>query len=554
MHPLVSVRLLCLGVTLVGTPVVATAQGALPHLTPQEWREDLQFMVTAMRQRHKSLFHFMPESSFTRAVESLDNDIPHLDDDHILVRLAQIGAMIQDGHSGVPLRDAERDVLNRIPVRFIQYSDGIYVRAASPAYADAVGGKVVAIGKYGWEDAIHRVNTVVSHDPDNIGLQRAWAAPLYLNWPALLYGLDISPSRDTADVVIEKKGVRRTFRMTPSVAMGPWYLNTLPPGWLDARPTSVATPLAVQHPDHWYWLTYRPEAHAIYVQFNGVANADSESLTAFSQRLAAAMVRPDVRRVVLDVRYNSGGDNQLLRPLLIALIRSKSNVRGGMYCLIGPATFSAAQNFVDRLEKYTETIFVGQPTGANVNSYGDPTPIELPHSHLRAEVSTLWWQDMDPTDTRSALFPEIAILPAFADYVAGNDPALQIALFGTVPPTLEQVVTSALRGGPDSAQARYTAYLNDPQRRYVAHDHDERHLYDLGYSLLQAKRARDAITLFTMNARLYPRSAYEYDGLGDAYLAAGDSAGALSAFRQALDVHTGDSKATSMVNRLAGTR
>jgi hypothetical protein len=35
----------------------------------------------------------------------------------------------------------------------VQYSDGVYVRAAAPEYAEVVGGKVVMVGAFTIDDA-----------------------------------------------------------------------------------------------------------------------------------------------------------------------------------------------------------------------------------------------------------------------------------------------------------------------------------------------------------------------------------------------------------------
>ncbi len=134
-------------------------------------------------------------------------------------------------------------------------------------------------------------------------------------------------------------------------------------------------------------------------------------------------------RLVIDLRYNGGGDNTNLRPLLLTIERSRFNHRGHLFVLIGPTTFSAAQNFTNRLENSTEAIFVGQPSGSNPNMYGDPKGFELPNSHLDVKMAHLWWQDEDPRDTRTATFPEIAITSdTFADALAGKDAALHYAL------------------------------------------------------------------------------------------------------------------------------
>src|ERR1035441_8170780 len=142
--------------------------------------------------------------------------------------------------------------------------------------------------------------------------------------------------------------------MKASVPIGEWHINALPAGWVDARPPPAPVPLSRQHEDKHYWFTGLPEYHAIYFQFNLVINDDQEPLATFAGRLAQALKQPNIQRLVIDLRNNTGGDNTLLRPLLVALIGSSVNRRGGIYAIVGPTTFSAAQNFVNRLEKYNE--------------------------------------------------------------------------------------------------------------------------------------------------------------------------------------------------------
>lgn len=407
----------------------------------------------------------MTQAQFEQVVQALDADIPRLNDDEIVVRLAQIGAMVKDGHSGLELLDVSGDV--HIPILFAQYSDGVYVRAAAPEYAEAVGGKVVMVGATTIEEAMKRIDTIAPMDPGNPGYQVAWAARLYLNYPMLLHGLGLSTSNQTADFTIEKQGQRKTYTMRSSIPLGQWFLFNPASDWVDGRPSSVPIPLSIGRANELYWFTALPEHRAIYFQFNGVMNADGETLEQFARRLALAINQDGVDRLIIDARHNPGGNNTLLRPLLVTLISSKLNYRGGMYCIIGPRTFSAAQNFVDRLESYTNVIFVGEPTGENVNMYGDPNHIELPNSHLGMAVSHLWWQDKDPRDTRVATAPELASVMTFQDYVAGRDPALQLALTTPTPTTLQDLLTQALPGGVNGILARYNAWISDPVHRYA---------------------------------------------------------------------------------------
>ena len=524
------------------------SQSPARALSSQEWREDLHYMAANMAVKHKSLFHTMSQAEFERAVAKLDTDIPSLNADQIVVRLAQLGAMVQDGHSGLDLVFSRADSRIFIPVRFAQYADGIYIRAAAPEYADAVGGRVVNVGPLGWKEAIERINSVVPHDPGNDGEFLAWGAKSYLSYPMVLHGLDLSTSNESAQFVIEKSGYRRTYRMKASAPLGQPWLDSLPEGWVDARPKAVPTPLSQQHTNEPYWMTPMADSHVLYFQFNIVQNAKGETLSDFSQRLSSFIDQHEVERVVIDLRNNTGGDNTLLRPLLLALIRSKVNRRGGLYAIIGPTTFSAAQNFVNRLENYTETIFVGSPTSNNVNFYGDPDTIELPHSHMEVAVSHLWWQDKDPRDDRTATAPEVAASTTFQDYVAGDDPVLQLALTMPTPPTIEESLEAILPKGVDATLMRYTSYVNDPAHKYLPDP--ERRVNNLGYRLISAKRIPDAITVLEVNARVHPNSWNAFDSLGEAYADAGDKQNALKAYRRSLELNPANTNGKHMIERI----
>ena len=168
-----------------------------------------------------------------------------------------------------------------------------------------------------------------------------------------------------------------------------------------------------------------PDARTVYLQFNQVGNKESETVEAFSRRVFSFVDTHDVERFILDLRLNRGGNGEFNRPLLLGIIKSqKIDVKGKLFTIIGRSTWSAAQFLVNDLEKYTNTLFVGEPTGGKVNSYGDSRKITLPHSGITVRVSSLWWQE-DERDTRQSTAPHIAAELTFEDYRNNNRPCAQ---------------------------------------------------------------------------------------------------------------------------------
>lgn len=164
----------------------------------------------------------------------------------------------------------------------------------------------------------------------------------------------------------------------------------------------------------------------LYAQINTVGDGEDETLAHFAQRLhdEIAATRPD--KVAIDLRQNRGGNNTLIPPIIRSIIQSESIDRPGhLFGIIGPATFSAAQNLTDALEKYTNIIFVGEPTGSRGNAYGDSRKIVLPNSGITVRVAIYYWQDSHPMDQRDATVPKILAPLTFEAYRHKIDPALE---------------------------------------------------------------------------------------------------------------------------------
>ena len=526
----------------VGLTVSVGAQGANPAaaplregraLTDSQWRRDLAVMLKDMESTHKDLYHTVSPGQLQTAFETLSAEVPSLNDDQITVRIIQIGAMLRDGHSGVDV--TFRKGLTHVPLWIVRYEDGLFIRNASRANAEAIGARVLQIGEVSWQEALERINKTISCDPGNDGQLMGWHISMDLGDPLVLHGLGLSDSNLSATYTLEKNGKKFQLRLSPAVNAVDLVSLGYPAGWLDAQEVSGIQPLSRPRTESVAFADV-PADNALYLQFNEVAPPEGKSMDEFAAELVRFAETHEEKRLIIDLRRNSGGDNTILRPLLVSLIRSRFNHRGGLFVLIGPYTFSAAQNFVNRLELYTAAIFVGQPTSNNVNFYGDPVGTELPNSHLDVEMAHLWWQDEDPRDRRTATFPEIAIaLQSFADYVKGSDAALDYCLRASVPTRFEDLMESASGTSEAEALAQYRSYVEDPLHRYSSNL--EKRLNALGYTLLSAKQNKRAVVLFRVNAATHPNSANAFDSLGEAEEADHDGLAAIAAYNRSLQLN-----------------
>ena len=117
----------------------------------------------------------------------------------------------------------------------------------------------------------------------------------------------------------------------------------------------------------------------------------------------------------------------------MAIRATRLNQPGHLFVLTDRGTFSAAMNSCTAMERESQALYVGEPTGLQPNHFGDATPHQLAHTGLTLYVSTLRWQDSSALDQRRYLRPDLAAPMTFAEYVRGNDPGLQGALVYKAP-------------------------------------------------------------------------------------------------------------------------
>jgi hypothetical protein len=164
----------------------------------------------------------------------------------------------------------------------------------------------------------------------------------------------------------------------------------------------------------------------VYCQINLIRDTPNETLPQFGERLVKFINEHDVDGLILDLRWNNGGNTLLAQPFLHHLMRNeKINRRGSFFVVIGRRTFSAAQNLATFLERHTNAIFVGEPTGSSPNFVGEEEFFTLPYSGMSANVSELLWQSAWPWDQRTWIAPTLYTPPTFAAFRRNQDPALE---------------------------------------------------------------------------------------------------------------------------------
>lgn len=436
---------------LAGVPTPAlprqVARDPVPVENPRDWQADLDTMLAEMRARHDNLFHTVEAARFDSAADALRTRIPELDRPGILVEIARLAALVGDGHTRFWLNRPSDTGFGQVALRVYRFADGWHVRAVDDRHAWAAGRRLLAVGGVDIDEAFARIAPLVSRDNEQTVLA---VGADYLVIPEVLHAVGLSGSSDSVTYRIADPGSpdgrSLTLPRIPAAALGGVDVSSGIPG----NPVDVALvgegvtlrtaagpatpPLWLRAPAERLYAQHLPERNALYVRVSRVGDTEEATLAGFLEATYDRALDLGVDRYVLDLRRSGGGNNQLALPAILALVRRPDlDRRGRVWVIIGRHSFSATMTVANLLQRMTNVIFVGEPTGGRPNYFADARPARLPAAGVATGVSSLYWQDSEPWDDRPWIAPVVPVGLTAADYAAGRDPVLEAALTAPVP-------------------------------------------------------------------------------------------------------------------------
>jgi tetratricopeptide (TPR) repeat protein len=397
----------------------------------QGWRYDLALLEQEVERKGFAygVFRTTTKAEFHDAATNLTQRIGKLTDPQMVVEIMKLMRSMGDGHTGLLMPPAQPDYALALPLQFYLFKEGLFVIGGDPKYKDLLGSQVLQFGTRNVDEVMKALDTVISRDNE---LWPSQLGPYHMRSLPLLNALGLVSDIKKIDLRLrDVNGNERVVNVeTDATHANSVIWNHFPDEWITyAQTLPSPMPLYLKSTKTIYWFEYLEPQKIVYFQFNGVLDDKQERLAAFTERLFKFINEHDVDKLVIDMRWNNGGNTLLAPPLLYSLIKSdKVNQKGKLFVIIGRRTFSAAQNTTTFIERHTKAIFVGEPTGSRPNFVGEETPFTLPYSKILVNVSDLYWQSSWPFDYRTWIAPQIYTPPTFAAYRANRDPAMEAVL------------------------------------------------------------------------------------------------------------------------------
>ncbi|MDQ3069492.1 MAG: hypothetical protein M3R55_07160 [Acidobacteriota bacterium] len=408
-----------------------------PRNRPEAWQQDIDALVRRVAVLNRS-FTAAERSLFVETLETLRTEVGRLTDAQVTMRIASALAIDNEPHTRLLLlRNAT--AVRRLPIRVWWFPDGLRIIRTGPEYRDLLGCRI---------DDFEKVPTRLARDTAGQAYAgnaswRDYMTTYTLTSPETLHGFGIVPRLEQIEIGVSDCGgqTRRLLRPLPLARS-----NRTVESWWDLSPFRESPhgitshvlpadqprlPLYLRNLNANYSMEYLAENGVLYVQINRSSPDASESPGAFADRATAEIERRRPKALVLDLRFNTGGDSGVSAELLRRVNESTVNVP--RFVITGRATFSAGISAVAQFLSGGPATIVGEPAGDELDHWSEGGYIELPNSRLEVDFQTVLHsysplpcpRDISCVDmTVDRIAPDLPVTTSWADYLARHDPPM----------------------------------------------------------------------------------------------------------------------------------
>lgn len=391
---------------LTGTGLPAFSQDVLLN---EGLIADVNYYKAILSSKHKDPFTKISKADFNKKVDTLIHLIPTTDKAGFIVGLLKINALIGDEHT-IIFPDAELE----LPFKFELFDEGMTIIATDSINKKYLLHRVLSIDNVPWAKIDTLYRSIIKQD--NASYYKFFET-YYFGNPKILKGLGIisnasllefqflSPEGDTLNAIIysNKKTQKTSWQYADQ------FHNLL-----------------AYSENNNYWYRLDTVSNTLYFNYQNCSEKDDETFKSFNKRLFQTIEKTKPDKLVLDLRFNSGGSSGLLKPFIDRIKKSELNSKGRFYILIGRKVMSSSLMNAIELKKTSNATFVGELTGGNINHFGEIASFELPNSKIRVTYSTKYWENWK--DQNGGLKPDIEVTNSFFDFMNSYDRALEMIL------------------------------------------------------------------------------------------------------------------------------
>ena len=307
--------------------------------------KDIIFLYDFLEENHPDFNNTIKKEE---AEQILNRNIRQSEDESpasFYYSLCEIAAIPHDSHTQVGMDEKMVSDLKILPIGFDRFEDELYIVMASDGYEDLIGKKVVSVNGYAFEEILDAARMAIPNDNDVY-----LAKSLYGNHMRIYQFYEHLGILQNEDIItIETEDMEKTdihpLPYTDAAELEFSYLQRAIPPTLN--PSSAYSAMFLDDPS------------AILINYHACMQMENFPFLSFCNQVLDLISENGYKSIVIDLRYNKGGDSRIISPLVEGLAKLKEQNDIAVYVLIGEDTFSSAIMNAEEMKNKLDATLVG---------------------------------------------------------------------------------------------------------------------------------------------------------------------------------------------------
>ena len=367
--------------------------------------DEFEFMKEEVEMNHKNFFNTVSKEECEEEYKRLSSNIDGISYTDYYFVLSSFLALSNDSHTSLEAGDIYSYFMY-YPLQLNYVGDKVYVVSGLSDYKDYMGKEVTAINGVNIKVIEEIVSLVVPHD--NTVYLKLWLNN-QLNNTSFLSFIDVADS--------DKAPVTLTFSDGKNVSLSPTLSQEIDRDDIISAFSSYS-PYIYQG----YYRAMEIRDDVLLISYNTCSDNPSYPMKNFASDLKKVLSKKKYSKIIVDLRYNGGGNSAVLNSVIKLLKKEKCS----KYALIGENTFSSAILNAVSLKDDADFTLVGTPTGGSINHYGELKSFTLPETGWEVYYSSKYFKLSKKYD--GSIIPDVYIEKDAESYFSGIDKEVEYCM------------------------------------------------------------------------------------------------------------------------------
>lgn len=465
------------------------------------WKEDIKYLKKCITEKHANIYHTTKKDELDYKFEQIINNLDKLETTDKLITISEIMASIGDAHTWFDFRENNLIPFHYLPLTIEWFEDGLFIINAAEKYKNSIGKKLISINKVPIESIINKVSQVGYRENEfttKFSIPRFLPILEVLKYYKFIWNnkIILEFENNTSSSIAIEDCLAEPLRYNYSTEKNPLYLRN----------------------KHKKFYVTEINKDRLYIQINECRDDNEKTLALFSEEILNLIDKTKYKSILLDLRNNTGGNSKLVLPFIYVLQSYNQKTPEGMlFVATGRSTLSASVVFCNEIKKFCKAHFIGEPTGAKANLYGENSYfISLPNSKIKISFSSEYFQAAGPFNKQDFIATDIFKPLTSEDFFKGKDPILDFIL--STPKNyleFESIFQNSIKDKKYSeAIDLLNTFMQKSENKFVDH---EQLIRRTANKLMTDSTKQYAKLFYDINLKIYPNRTLPNLALGEFY-------------------------------------